>query len=132
MKSQLSLTVLVDNTTLIDRYFMGEPGLSFLLETRGKKILFDTGYSDAFLDNAGKMGISIRDLDAVVLSHGHLDHTGGLVPLASHLTEAKSIPFPTKFRILSPTPGVFTPGQSPHWRTLARSCVKQKCSGSSR
>jgi 7,8-dihydropterin-6-yl-methyl-4-(beta-D-ribofuranosyl)aminobenzene 5'-phosphate synthase len=95
MKPQLSLTVLVDNTTLTDHYFIGEPGLSFILETKAKKILFDTGYSDAFLANAGKMGISLCDLDYVVLSHGHRDHCGGLVPLASHLTEAKinALPF---------------------------------------
>jgi 7,8-dihydropterin-6-yl-methyl-4-(beta-D-ribofuranosyl)aminobenzene 5'-phosphate synthase len=89
MKSQLSLTVLVDNTTLTDHYFMGEPGLSFILETKGKKILFDTGYSGAFLANAEKIGISLCDLDYIVLSHGHRDHTNGLVPLASLLTEAK-------------------------------------------
>ncbi len=89
MNSRLSLTVLADNNTLIDRYFSGEPGLSFLLNTAGKKILFDTGYSGMFLANAEKMGISLRDLDCVILSHGHLDHTGGLVTLVRHLTEAK-------------------------------------------
>jgi 7,8-dihydropterin-6-yl-methyl-4-(beta-D-ribofuranosyl)aminobenzene 5'-phosphate synthase len=89
MTPQLSLTILVDNNTLTDRYFMGEPGLSFLLETAGKKILFDTGYSGVFLANADKMGFSLSDLDFVVLSHGHLDHTGGLVTLIRHLTEAK-------------------------------------------
>ncbi len=89
MTPHLSLTVLVDNNTLTDRYFMGEPGLSFLLETAGKKILFDTGYSGVFLANADKMGIGLRDLGFVVLSHGHLDHSGGLVTLIRHLTEAK-------------------------------------------
>lgn len=89
MNFRLSLTVLADNTTLTDRYFTGEPGLSFLLETAGKKILFDTGYSGVFLTNAEKMGICLRDLDYVILSHGHLDHTGGLVTLVRHLTEAK-------------------------------------------
>lgn len=89
MNSRFSLTVLADNNTLTDRYFTGEPGLSFLLETAGKKILFDTGYSGVFLANAEKMGISLRDLDYVVLSHGHLDHTGGLVTLVRLLTEAK-------------------------------------------
>jgi len=88
MSSRLSLTVLVDNNSLTDRYFMAEPGLSLLLETAGKKILFDTGYSDAFLRNAERMQINLRDLDHVVLSHGHLDHTGGLVALVRLLTEA--------------------------------------------
>jgi len=86
--TQLSLTVLVDNSTLTDRYFCGEPGLSFLIETEGKKILFDTGYSDMFLQNAEKMGISLLDLDVVVLSHGHLDHSGGLFPLIRHMTRS--------------------------------------------
>ncbi len=88
MTSRLSLTVLADNNTLIDRYFTAEPGLSFLIQTEGKKILFDTGYSEVFLSNAMKMGINLRDLDCVVLSHGHLDHTWGLVPLVRLLTEA--------------------------------------------
>lgn len=90
MASRLTLTVLVDNTTLTDHYFNGEPGLSFLLETEGKKILFDTGYSGMFVSNAEKMGISLLDVDYVVLSHGHLDHTGGLVSLVRLLTEAKN------------------------------------------
>jgi 7,8-dihydropterin-6-yl-methyl-4-(beta-D-ribofuranosyl)aminobenzene 5'-phosphate synthase len=85
----MKLTVLVDNNTITDRYFNGEPGLSFLLETGGKKILFDTGYSDLFLNNAKKMGIDLQDLDFVVLSHGHLDHSGGMVALIRHLMEAK-------------------------------------------
>jgi 7,8-dihydropterin-6-yl-methyl-4-(beta-D-ribofuranosyl)aminobenzene 5'-phosphate synthase len=89
MTSRLTLTVLVDNTTLTDRYFVGEPGLSFLIRTAEKKILFDTGYSGLFLANAEKMGFSLRDLDYVVLSHGHLDHSGGLVTLVRNLTEAK-------------------------------------------
>jgi 7,8-dihydropterin-6-yl-methyl-4-(beta-D-ribofuranosyl)aminobenzene 5'-phosphate synthase len=84
----MNLTVLVDNNTLTDRYFTGEPGLSFLIRTAGTKILFDTGYSGVFLANAEKMGIELRDLDVVVLSHGHLDHSGGLVSLVRLLTEA--------------------------------------------
>jgi 7,8-dihydropterin-6-yl-methyl-4-(beta-D-ribofuranosyl)aminobenzene 5'-phosphate synthase len=85
MESSLGLTVLVDNTTFLDHDFYGEAGLSFLLETAGKNILFDTGLSGLFLANAGKMGIGLDDLAIVVLSHGHIDHTGGLAPLARHL-----------------------------------------------
>jgi 7,8-dihydropterin-6-yl-methyl-4-(beta-D-ribofuranosyl)aminobenzene 5'-phosphate synthase len=88
MKPRLSLTVLVDNTTLTDQNVSGEAGLSFLIETAGKKCLFDTGLSERFIANAEKMGISLRDLDFLVLSHGHIDHTGGLAGLARHLAGA--------------------------------------------
>ncbi|MFP3867703.1 MAG: MBL fold metallo-hydrolase [Desulfobacteraceae bacterium] len=84
----MQLTVLVDNNTLIDRYFLGEPGLSFFIEDNGPRILFDVGYSEVFLINAQKMGLDLRHLDYVVLSHGHLDHTWGLDPLIRLYTEA--------------------------------------------
>jgi 7,8-dihydropterin-6-yl-methyl-4-(beta-D-ribofuranosyl)aminobenzene 5'-phosphate synthase len=84
------ITLLMDNTALTDRYFLAEPGFSLYLEVDGKKILFDCGYSGAFLSNAEKMGIDLLDLDWIVLSHGHVDHTGGLVPLFSLLREARA------------------------------------------
>ena len=59
-------------------YYLGEPALSFYIEDAGRKILFDTGYSDVFLRNAKKMGISLDDLAGIVISHGHNDHNGGL------------------------------------------------------
>lgn len=105
----LSLTVLVDNNTLTDRYFLAEPGLSFLIQTGGKKILFDVGYSDVFLSNAMRMGINLRDLDLVVLSHGHLDHTWGLVPLVRFLTEAAIEDFPHAVPDLVAHPLCFCP-----------------------
>jgi 7,8-dihydropterin-6-yl-methyl-4-(beta-D-ribofuranosyl)aminobenzene 5'-phosphate synthase len=77
----MKLTVLCDNHTLIDRYFLGEPGLSFLIEDQGKRVLFDAGYSDVFLKNAAKAEENLLNLDYITLSHGHLDHTWGLVPL---------------------------------------------------
>ena len=84
----MKLIVLLDNHTLIDRYFLGEPGVSYFIETDGKKILFDVGYSDAFISNAKKCAIDLLDIDTIVLSHGHLDHTWGLVPLIRLITEA--------------------------------------------
>jgi len=83
----MKLTVLTDNNSIIDRYFLAEPALSFLIEEDGKKILFDTGYSDVFIKNASKMNVKLTDIDAVVLSHGHIDHTGGLHNLISILME---------------------------------------------
>ncbi len=77
----MKLTVLVDNNTLIDRYYIAEPGLSFYVEDGDSKILFDAGYSNAFIANATRMQIDLLDLDFVVLSHGHLDHTWGMTSL---------------------------------------------------
>jgi 7,8-dihydropterin-6-yl-methyl-4-(beta-D-ribofuranosyl)aminobenzene 5'-phosphate synthase len=98
MTSRLTLTVLVDNTSVADHDLSGEAGLSFLIETAGTKILFDTGLSGLFLANAEKMGISLRDLDYLVLSHGHSDHTGGLATLARHLADV--VPGEMRSRVL--------------------------------
>ena len=83
----MKLTILVDNNTIIDRYLIGEPALSIFIEADDRRILFDTGYSNAFLKNAQKLGIDLLDLDAVVISHGHVDHTWGLMPLMRLYTE---------------------------------------------
>lgn len=74
----MKLTVLSDNNTIIDRYLTGEPAVSYFIECGGKRILFDTGYSDVYIRNAAQLGIDLTDIDVVVLSHGHNDHTGGL------------------------------------------------------
>lgn len=84
----MKLTVLVDNNTYIDKYLQGEPGLSIFIEDGGKKILFDVGYSDIFIKNAQQLSINLLDVDFVVLSHGHLDHTWGLIPLVQLYSEA--------------------------------------------
>ncbi|SON53079.1 MBL fold metallo-hydrolase [Vibrio tapetis] len=86
----MELKVLVDNNTIIDRYFLGEPGVSYLVTDGDTKILFDVGYSDVFIQNAIKMKESLLDIDFVVISHGHNDHTGGLVPLSKLYSEAKA------------------------------------------
>ena len=56
-----------------------EHGLSFYVETEGHKLLMDTGASDCFLHNAERLGIDLRDVDTLILSHGHYDHAGGIM-----------------------------------------------------
>lgn len=58
--------------------FLAEHGLSFYVETEKHRLLVDTGASDAFLQNAEKLGIDLRTVDTLVLSHGHYDHGGGI------------------------------------------------------
>ncbi len=85
----MKLQVLVDNNTLIDRYFLAEPGLSFYIDDDGHKVLFDLGYSDIFLQNAEKMELNLLHINDIVISHGHLDHTWGLEPFARRFNEAR-------------------------------------------
>ena len=74
----MKITVLVDNNTLIDQYFLGEPALSLFIEDDDKRILFDCGYSDVFIKNANKLGLDFKNLDYLVFSHNHEDHTWGM------------------------------------------------------
>lgn len=74
----MKLVILADNNTYIDQYYLAEPALSIYIENGEKKYLFDTGYSNVYLKNAAKLGIDLEHLDAVIISHGHNDHTGGL------------------------------------------------------
>ena len=77
----MKITVLNDNAP--GRDCLAEFGLSYLIES-DKKILFDTGATNVFLQNAMKLNITLDDIDAIVLSHGHWDHGNGLVNLTGH------------------------------------------------
>lgn len=72
------IRVLMENGALHEG-FMAEHGLSLYIETMGKKILFDAGQTDAFAENAAKLNVDLAAVDLCVLSHGHYDHSGGLL-----------------------------------------------------
>ena len=74
----MKLKVLVDNNTYIDEYYWGEPAVSYYIEDQGFKMLFDVGYSDLFIKNARAFNIDLETIEAIVISHGHDDHTRGL------------------------------------------------------
>jgi 7,8-dihydropterin-6-yl-methyl-4-(beta-D-ribofuranosyl)aminobenzene 5'-phosphate synthase len=73
---KIKISTLSENTAL--HGYIGEYGFSLFIEADGKKILFDTGLSFSAYHNAQIMGIDLTSVDCIVLSHGHLDHTGGL------------------------------------------------------
>jgi len=80
----IRITVLVDNTAN-DNSLKCEHGFSCLIEADGHRVLFDTGAKDALLENSEALGVDLGELDALVLSHGHYDHTGGLAAICDHL-----------------------------------------------
>lgn len=73
----MKITVLMENNT-DKEYLIAEHGLSLYIETENHKILFDTGQSDGFYQNAMALGIDLTAVDIAILSHGHYDHGGGL------------------------------------------------------
>ena len=75
--SNLRMTVVVENTA--GRLgLLAEHGLSFWIELGSQKVLFDTGQGKVLSGNAHRLAIRLELVDAVILSHGHYDHTGGL------------------------------------------------------
>ena len=74
------ITTLMENSALRD-CLAAEHGLSLLIEGAGYRLLYDTGASPRFLKNAASLGVELSPLDALVLSHGHYDHTGGVAAL---------------------------------------------------
>ncbi len=71
------IKTLVENRSVSEE-FSSEHGLSLYIEARGRKILFDVGESELFLQNAKKLNVNIADVELLVISHGHYDHGGGL------------------------------------------------------
>lgn len=137
MPEHWKLWVLADNNTRIDRYFLGEPAVSYYLEMGGLRILFDTGYSDVFLKNAETLGIDLGHLTHIVLSHSHNDHTNGL-PLLRQRFDVAHVPLIAHPRCFAPrwyeelyigppyTEDIsqhfnFTPAAKPLW--LSEDCV---------
>ncbi len=74
---KLRITTLSENTAGLGS-FLGEWGLSILVETEEMNVLLDTGQSISAVHNADILGIDLGQVDKIVLSHGHFDHTGGL------------------------------------------------------
>jgi 7,8-dihydropterin-6-yl-methyl-4-(beta-D-ribofuranosyl)aminobenzene 5'-phosphate synthase len=74
---RVTITVLCENTSGRP-WVMGEWGLSLWIEVGGRRILLDTGLEHALAHNAAELGVDLSTADALVLSHGHVDHVGGV------------------------------------------------------
>jgi len=78
----VTVTILMDDVAAPG--LAGEHGLALWIETDGLRILFDTGQSGAFVDNARALGMPLATATTLVLSHGHYDHTGGVAHALAH------------------------------------------------
>lgn len=76
---KLKATILVENTVGVPLGLLSEWGLSMLLDFGDERILFDTGEQGNLISNAQILGHDLGQINRVILSHGHYDHSGGLL-----------------------------------------------------
>jgi len=93
---RVTVTILCDNS-VAGPGVLAEHGLSLHVEADGHAFVFDTGASGVFVDNDARLGIDLSRAAAVVLSHGHYDHTGGLAGLLSAYGDREVIGHPEVF-----------------------------------
>jgi len=82
------VTVLVENS-VTGSNVRAEHGLSYFVRAGPHSLVFDTGQSDLLEQNARKLGLCLTEVEAIALSHGHYDHTGGLPTMCSLAPNAR-------------------------------------------
>jgi len=122
----ISITVLVENT-VSRQNLKAEHGLSFWIETEDGNILWDTGQTVLLVNNAQKLGVPLHSTNHIVLSHGHYDHTGGLLEVLKMAPHAHVYGHPDLFvqRFIKNRNAVYSvePVSSP----MEKDIVKKRC-----
>lgn len=112
--TNLRLTIVCDNSVGKPLPLLGEHGFACLIDCRAGRILFDSGRGETLLPNLKVLGVDPASIEAIVLSHGHDDHTGGLLPLLKTIGP----------RPVYAHPGIFT--ERYHQRTDERRAIGMK------
>lgn len=86
----MEVKILLENTSK-DASLIAKHGLSMYIEKNGIKTIFDTGPDDTFIKNANKMNIDISKVDYLIISHGHIDHGGGIKAFLEHNSKGRVI-----------------------------------------
>ncbi len=77
----MKIICLMENTAQADN-ILSEHGFSLYVETKNHRLLIDAGQTDSFAENAKTLGVDLSRVDMAMLSHGHYDHSGGLMRFA--------------------------------------------------
>lgn len=85
----MDIIALIENTVDKSKDLINEKGLCLYIKKDNNNILFDVGKSNNFISNARKLGINIKDIDIVIISHGHHDHGDGLLAFFRENTKGK-------------------------------------------
>lgn len=80
---KVKVSVICENSVVVPLPLIGEHGFSCLIEAEDTT-LFDTGQGLGIINNLAKMGKSLEAIRRIILSHGHYDHTGGLMNVLQH------------------------------------------------
>lgn len=95
----MKVTCVVDDRSHPGSALRAEHGASFLIEAGERTVLFDAGQSgEVLLHNLATLGVALRQIEALILSHGHNDHTGGLPALLDHVQGIPLFAHPDLFR----------------------------------
>jgi len=97
LKQICRITILAENT-VYSRALLAEHGLAYWIEYGSHSLLFDTGQGEVILNNAQELGVDLKQTEAVVLSHGHYDHTGGLEKVLRVANQPKVYIHPEAFQ----------------------------------
>jgi 7,8-dihydropterin-6-yl-methyl-4-(beta-D-ribofuranosyl)aminobenzene 5'-phosphate synthase len=97
MTTPLRLTIVCENTVGSPLPLLGEHGFACLIDSPAGRILFDSGRGAGLLHNLAVLGIDPTSIEAIVLSHGHYDHAGGLLPLLQRIGPRPVIAHPGIF-----------------------------------
>ncbi len=91
----VTITCVIENTAKPSSPFWGEHGISFWIESGDGCVLFDTGQTPAILlHNLMMLDKAPDDIDAIILSHAHNDHTGGLPAFSLYVPVCPFTPIP--------------------------------------
>ena len=96
MSETIRITVLVENS-VHRQGLVAEHGLSFHVQSGEHSLLFDTGQTDLAVINAETLRLPLDRVEAIVLSHGHYDHTGGVPAMLEVVPDARIYLHPAAF-----------------------------------